>query len=130
MKDNKKLKILVGVLSVVLLVLVLIIFLPLGDEEEIKAPTATEEEIDIFDIAFDNPATCYISDESAIEALRGELSDFPDLDVESITFRTEDYNVLYANFMHGDRRFAILVDMAKGEIEWASKFDETLSDLP
>ena len=130
MKDNKKLKILVGVLSAILLVLIIIIFFPFDNGEEPKAPTVTEEEIGIFDITFDNPATCYISDESAIEALRGELSDFPDLDVESIPFRTEDFNVLYANFTHGDRRFAILVDMTKGEIEWASKFDETLSDLP
>lgn len=130
MKDNKKLKILVGVLSAILLVLIIIIFFPFDNGEEPKVPTVTEEEIDIFDITFDNPATCYISDESAIEALRGELSDFPDLDVESIPFRTEDFNVLYANFTHGDRRFAILVNMAKGEIEWASKFDETLLDLP
>lgn len=123
--DKKQVRNLTIILSLVLITLIVLIFIPFsGDEEQSRIP----EDVDVFDYQVKDAATCYIANEDMIAFIERELSEFPNLDVSSILFQTEDFEILHALVEHEDCLIGIIVDLKTGELVW-NKSEFSLSDM-
>lgn len=125
--EDKKIKKLIIILSIVLGILVLIILLPLGKKGEVKQ-SRIPEDVDVFDYELKEPVTCYLANEEVINFVREQLSEFPSLKVEDILFRTEDFEIFHAVVEYEDRLIGIILDTKTGEMVWNIS-EQSLTDI-
>ena len=127
MKD-KKIVTMIICASVILCILILVILLPLGKEEE--AVSRIPEDVNVFEYPMVRPASCYLADEKLIALVKQELSEFPDLEVEKLLFYTEDFEIFYCVTFYGEDQLGILLDTKMGEIIWNVTEDSKEELLP
>lgn len=127
--EDKKIKKLIIILSIVLGILVLIILLPLGKRGEVKQ-SRIPEDVDVFDYELKEPVTCYLANEEVINFVREQLSEFPSLKVEDILFRTEDFEIFHAVVEYEDRLIGIILDTKTGEMVWNISEQSLIDILP